>query len=228
MSNQGQIELSILCVTKAESCILPLLHRLESSAIDLSAEFVLVADGEQAHYDLTHGGFGGLDKGSNIPIVYSKGYIESILDEAISYCNGQYILRIDDDESISPSMFNWLLNGYYVLHDHWKFARAHLWQDEQHYITSLPLWQDHQTRLSIKSKSGSRYGIHAGSPYGGGTLAPAPIYHHKFLVKSREERQAIVDRYESLQSGAGSNFIVFSLPETLGDLDIKLIDDMVI
>lgn len=222
-------DLSILCITRAEECVLPLLYKLRVDTLDLgrSAEFVLIADGEQAHYTLSHNDFDSLSKGSNIPIVRSQGYIESVLDEALDFTSGKYILRMDDDESISPSMFKWLASGQYTQHDHWKFSRVHLYGDESHYITNPPLYPDHQTRLSIRSKSGGRHTVHCGSPYGGGELAPVPIYHHKFLVKSMETRQEIVDRYERLQAGAGVNFISFSLPEQCdNDWQVGLVKDL--
>lgn len=211
-------DLSILCVTRAEECVLPLLHKLRVDTLDLSAEFVLIADGEEAHYTLSHNGFDRLSKGSNIPIVHSKGYIESVLDEAIEFTRGNYILRIDDDESLSTPLLKWLASGQYRTHDNWTFPRANLWGDEEHYIANPPLWPDYQTRLSIRSKSGGRLAIHAPSPYGAGEIASCPILHHKFLVRTFDDRKRILDQYESMQEGAGSGFIPFSLPETMDRL----------
>jgi hypothetical protein len=216
------MNLSILCVTKGEECVLPLLHKLEMDALCLSAEFVLVADGEEAHRDLSHGGFDRLGKGSNIPIVHSKGYIESVLDEAIEHTNGKYILRIDDDESISAPMLDWLAGRKYESFDNWTFPRAHLWGDEKSYIVNSPLWPDYQTRLSARDKSGNRLAIHAPSPYGIGEIAPCPILHHKFLVRDYEDRKRILDGYESKQEGAGSgDFLPFSFPAVLSNLEFE-------
>lgn len=219
------LNLSILCVTKAEDCVLDLLHKLEMDALYLSAEFVLVADGEEAHRKLTHSGFDRLAKGSNIPIVHSKGYIESVLDEAVEYTTRDYILRIDDDESTSPPMLEWLLSGVWASHDNWTFPRAHLWGDDGHYISNSPLWPDYQTRLSVKAKSGGRLAIHAPSPYGAGEIAPVPILHHKFLVRSYQDRVRILDGYEHMQEGAGKGFISFSLPESVGVVETKSLSE---
>jgi glycosyltransferase involved in cell wall biosynthesis len=191
-------------------------------ALCLSAEFVLVADGEEAHRNLSHGGFDRLGKGTNIPLVHSQGYIESVLDEAIEHTSGKYILRIDDDESISNPMFRWVVDREYESADNWTFPRAHLWGDEANYIVNSPLWPDSQTRLSIRAKAGGRLAIHAPSPHGAGEIAPCPILHHKFLVRDYEDRKRILDGYESKQRGAGSgDFLPFSFPTVLPDLKFE-------
>lgn len=200
-------DLSILCVTRAEEEIIHLLDDLSYKAETLNAEFVIVVDSTSDRWvniDCN------VDKFATIK---SQGYIESILDEAITYTTGKYILRIDDDESIPDQLLNWLLSKEYLLSDNWKFARCHLYPNIDHYITNPPLYPDHQTRLSIREKSGNRPHIHAGSPFGGGQLCPYPILHHKFIVKSIESRQNIINRYNTVQSGMGTSFAHFSTPE---------------
>lgn len=202
--------LSILCVTKAEPAVLPFLNRLAEDCHNLGAEWVLVADGSQAFKTLSgekvfgHGGI--------LARVQSSGFIESVLDDALSQTSGDYILRIDDDEAISHLMFKWLLNSEYADAPHWKFPRAHMWHDGT-FLSNLPLWPDHQTRLSVRAMSSGRGLIHCGSPFGGGELAPVYLEHHKFLAKPLPDRQAIVRRYDSIQQGAGQNFAAFSVPE---------------
>ena len=39
------------------------------------------------------------------------------------------------------------------------------------------------------------------------------LLHHKFRVKSIEERRAIVERYDNIAAGAGTAFKAFSVPE---------------
>jgi hypothetical protein len=75
------------------------------------------------------------------------------------------------------------------------------------------LWPDAQTRLSIRAKAGGRDVIHSGSPHGGGEMAPVLIEHHVFLVRSREEREAKVARYDAIAQGAGTSFLPFIVPE---------------
>lgn len=213
--------LSILCVTRCEIEVIDILFKLRKTASDLGAEFVLVVDGDYLESDFISGTLDIKVSG----VVRSQGYIESVLDEAVSYTSGDYILRIDDDESIPLNLFGWLAAQQYQSFDNWKFSRAHLWPDHNHYITSSPLWPDHQTRLSIKPKSGNRPIIHSGSPYGGGELSPYPILHHKFLVKSLPQRRSIVERYNLIQPKAGDNFLAFSCPEDYysinGGMDIS-------
>lgn len=203
--------LSILCVTNlAAHAQVPLIC-MSTLADHLGAEFVVGVDG---------GGEIPLDKGwfdSRVDL-QSNGCIESVLDQAIAACSGEYVLRLDDDERVSEAMFTWLSEGRYHDADHWAFPRMHLWPDEEHYITSEPLWPDLQTRLSVKAKAGGRTAVHQGSPYGTGRVADVAIEHHKFLVRDLAEREALVEHYERLQPGAGSDhFARFSVPERYSD-----------
>lgn len=144
------------------------------------------------------------------------GVIEHVLDDAIATCPNGYILRVDDDERISLEMLGWLATGAYREQEHWAFPRMNLWPDADHFITSHSLWPDYQTRLSVKAKSGGRTGVHDGSPFGTGELAPCAIEHHKFLVRSEAERREILARYEAL--GADRGHAQFSVPEDLGEV----------
>jgi hypothetical protein len=200
--------LSILTVTQAQPFAIPFLKTMHEMAQSLRADFCLIADGTEAQAALECEG---------IPVravVRSAGYIESVLDEAVMYALGEYVLRLDDDERCSWPMFSWLQQACYVTSDHWKFPRAHLWGDDQTYIHHLQLWPDHQTRLSTKVKSGGRRTVHAGSPWGGGTVAPVVLEHHKFLVKTPEERRAIAAGYDRVAVGFGTGgMLAFNLPE---------------
>lgn len=228
-------DLSILCITKAEPCVGFLLLDLCSAAKHLDAELVIVADGQQA-FEAFEALLEERPENRNVRLFRTKteGYIESVLDSCINLTAGRYIFRIDDDESLPLALIAWLKLGKYKESDHWKFNRAHLIASPEieripasfdglkvqaegdspvHVITSPPLWPDHQTRLSTREKSFGRTHIHCGSPHGGGDLAPYPILHHKFVIKSREEREAILKRYDEIQPGAGAGFWQFSVPE---------------
>lgn len=214
-------DLSILCVTRAEPCVLPLLRQLAGDSRSIGAEFTLVADGREAETRLYRYQSRTKFYPDRIFETETKGYIESVLDACINLTTGRYVFRIDDDESIPPPLVEWLRAGAYKESDHWKFNRAHLIREvdtetgieEITVLTTPPLWPDHQTRFSTRDKSFGRTHIHCGSPHGGGDLCPYPIIHHKFVIKSREEREEIVKRYESVQPGAGSGFRHFSVPE---------------
>lgn len=220
-------DLSLLCVTKVETYpILDLISELVVTGQSLGAEVVLVADG-QPSYEHLNGYFTQLAD-FRIHRLHSDGYIESVLDRAVDLTSRPYVFRIDDDESLSDGLVAWLIAGAYRSAPHWKFPRAHLWRDKQHYITNPPLWPDEQTRLSTRELSYGRSSIHCGSPFGGGELCPHPLLHHKFLVKSREEREAIVKRYDAVSPGMGTSFALFSVPELLetdtNTIDIREVD----
>lgn len=216
-------DLSILCVTKAEPCVLPLLEQLSAVSSRVRAEFILVADGQDAYATIVDElQIEGLSCMSRVFRTETKGYIESVLDGCINLTTGRWIFRVDDDESIPEPLADWLKSGEYKKADHWKFNRAHLINGPKgpvdfHFdvITSPPLWPDHQTRLSTREKSFGRTHIHCGSPHGGGELAPFPILHHKFVIKSRQEREEILKRYDEIQPGAGGGFWQFSVPERM-------------
>jgi hypothetical protein len=208
-------KLSILCVTKAEHHAPSFLSALEILVGELHAQLIVAADGVRAEEWLVH-----IWGKSIVKRVDSGGYIESVLDQALDFCEGEQVLRLDDDERCSPAMIRWLQHGSYENANHWKFPRIHLWGDTHHALVTRELWPDHQTRLSSKRFASGRSDIHSGSPHGGGLEAPCAIEHHKFLVRSLEERRAIVERYDRIQPGAGSCFRAFNCPEDVYAPDI--------
>jgi hypothetical protein len=204
--------LSILCITQAEAYADRFIEEMIQLAEELPrCEFILLADRVPAGSWLE-----GLPV-TPVPVA-SRGYLESVLNLGVAACSGDYVLRLDDDEMCSMAMRKWLIRGAYVSADHWKFPRLHLWKDEGHCLRTPQLWPDHQTRLSAKVKAGGRPGIHDGSPHGGGEDAGVVIEHHKFLVKSYEDRRAIALRYESIHRGTGlDGMTAFNLPEDVYD-----------
>lgn len=209
--------LSILCVTKAEPFARPFLASMSALAATSDAEFVVLADGPTAVETLAEAPFP-----ATIVPCQSDGFIESVLDLGVHACNGEYVLRLDDDEFPTPEMIRWLQDERFCESTHWKFARLHLWNDIFHFVNDGQLWPDHQTRLSLKCKAGGRAkAIHSGSPYGFGDLAPAAIEHHKFLVKTLEERRAIPWHTDSMRA--------FSCPEDVHEVvPFALIEEAVV
>lgn len=200
--------LSLMTVTRAEPYALPFLRALTSLARDLGAQFIIGCDNNAKGVLREDDGIGGLA----IPVT-SNGCIESVHDDVLSYCDAKYVLRLDDDERVSHAMCMWLANKEFTAAPHWKFPRANLWGAPNRYIVNPPLWPDHQTRLSVYHMAGGRNTIHCGSPYGGGQEAPVVLEHHKFLVKTADERRAIAARYDAISPGAGSCMLAFSVPE---------------
>ncbi|RPI95498.1 MAG: hypothetical protein EHM40_02790 [Chloroflexi bacterium] len=186
------MKLSILCVTKNEPRAKPFLADMCLVAEALGAEFVKVVDGTDVH---------------------SGGYLESVLDEAVAMCHGDYVLRLDDDEMIGEDFVDWLSRGEFDS-GIYTFPRWNLWGDEKHYIVNDMLYPDLQTRLTAKELAGGRQTIHSGSPFGIGMVMSFPILHYKYLVKSYAERKAIAQIYERIVPGAGFGFYkIYSLPE---------------
>lgn len=210
------MSLSILCVTRLEPHAALFLSAMGTVASRVGAEFVLAVDGEAPER-----GFPDADR---VGYVHSKGYLESVLEDALTLCRGDWVLRLDDDERCSPMLANWLSTRQYVAHDHWKFPRAHFWPDECSVMMTPHLWPDHQTRLSVRGKAGGRTTVHAGSPFGGGEEAPVYLEHHKFLARSHAERLVIAMRYDRQIPGAGTGGMrPFSLPEDVYD-KVKVVE----
>src|SRR5262245_28616358 len=154
--------LSILTVPRAEPAVRAILDELAEISAKIGARFVLVADGDEAA------------RRSHIETaatVYSRGFIESVLDQALTYIRSGYVLRLDDDELPSAGMIRWLEDGEFRRAEHWSFPRVHLFRDRRHALLTHHLYPDHQTRLSIKAKAGGRTMIHCGSPFGYGEIA---------------------------------------------------------
>jgi len=195
--------LTILCISRFDQHAEPFIRYQQQLATELDARFVLGADGPAPDWVTA----------DTIVHFQSKGYVESVLDQAVDACPEGHILRLDDDETVSTEMREWLCAGEWRASDHWAFPRMNLWPDASSFIASPPLWPDLQTRLSVKAKSGSRPTVHQGSPFGTGTIAPVTLIHHKFLVRGREERERLVEEYEQVQDGAGTGWLPFSVPE---------------
>lgn len=212
------MSLSVLCVTTADPPVLDLLRRMRDLARTLEAEFVLVADGPTAAETLR-------DQVAPPTLeVTSEGYLESVYEQAVAACRGDYIFRLDDDEAASPELVKWLAIGAYQAAPQWRFERRHFWGREGQYITNYQLSPNFQTRVSHRDVAGGRTTIHAASPWGNGHPGFGAIWHYKFLLRSREERAAQAAHYEAISPGAASGkFTAFTLPEVLDPIETALV-----
>ncbi len=202
--------LSVLCVTRGDKRALPFLKRMEELSIRCGAELLVAVD-RQDNIQAVQSTLRALS--TRIVFAHSRGYVESALDLAVVECTGDYILRLDDDESVSIGLADWLIHHEYESREHWCFPRAWLWPDAYHFLTARPHWPDFQTRLSVARMAGGRCRPHEGSPYGSGEACLAgAIEHHKLLLWSAEERIAQVEEYERLQPGCRPGIINFYLP----------------
>ena len=219
------MNLSILCVTNnAYTGTGRFIHAMRELADSLQSEFVLGLDREQAQraewrtladkaIDLT------ADK-----------LQEDVLDEAVTACGCDWVLRLDDDETASPALKKWLVRGAFLSGRSalYAFPRVYLWPDAQNIIVNDGMYPDLQTRLGTKKYMLGVNHVHAGNPNGTGVVVPYAIEHHKLLVRSREEREEIAARYESLRPGAGSlpQYARYNVPEKFyARLDTKEYSD---
>jgi hypothetical protein len=188
------MKLSIVCVSDVSAMTRGFLLEFQDLARTLGAEFVMGAHGGRAIRFAD-------DNGIKFVVVDGK-YFEELIDPVISVCTGDYVLRLDDDERISSGMLAWLKTDEWHRRDSWFFSRAHLWPDAQHCLAKQPYFPDFQARLSVARQARRPVKIHAAHAYPA-YRAPAEAYleHHVFLIRTREERQAITAKYETIRTG---------------------------
>ena len=207
------MSLSLLMVSKGEPHAWPFVMKLHQAAGRIpNCEVVICADGPDAYQALRNHSF------AVHPLPTTRGFVEDILDTAVSLCRGDYVLRVDDDETLSPALVEWLAAETYYESEVLRFPRVHFWGDDRTVLMTKALYPDWQIRLTTFTMAGGREKRpHSTSPFGIGKPAPVVLEHHKFLVKTRAEREAVADRYEAARPGLGKGpiFQVFSLPEVV-------------
>ncbi len=201
-------ELSIVCITNGESHVMPFLLKMRHAADEIGAELVIGADGEEAMrlaQNVTN----------RIVTVKSKGYIESILNRVMAAAEGVWILRIDDDEEISPALLSWLKKKSYRSSPLWRIPTMALWENSDQFVVTKPLWPDVHLRLTTwQYRLGWDPKPHAPAPHHTDDIAPGAFLHYKYLLHDYDERKKVADHYESISSGAGHGIHkVFTLPE---------------
>jgi hypothetical protein len=203
------MSLSVLCITNGEPHAGVFVWRMYELAERLGIELILGLDREaaQAAKYPCH-------QSINLQAVNLQ---EDVMDQAVEFCTTDYILRLDDDEVVSPALERWIASGQYAhIGDRiYAFPRVYMWPDDQHILTNDGIYPDLQTRLGKKACMFGVTSVHAGNPNGTGLVIPYAIEHHKLLVKTWEQRQKIAERYESLRPGAGTapEYARYNLPE---------------
>lgn len=216
------MSLSLLMVSKGEPHAWPFIVKLQQAALRIPhCEVVVCADGPEAVRALGNHSFAVYE------LPQSRGFIEDRLDLAVNFCTRRNVLRVDDDETLSPALVDWLASDAYQASDVWRFPRVHFWGDDQSVLITDALYPDWQIRLSTREKAKGRPAVpHSMPPSGIGMPAPVVLEHHKFLVKTRSEREAVAARYDAVADGLGTGrtFKVFSLPEAVYEgLDVRLV-----
>jgi hypothetical protein len=155
----------------------------------LKAEYVVAAD--RAPQVDAHGGKVVAVDASSCPV------IETVLEEAVAACSGDWILRLDDDETVSLAMLHCLLRFDFSDFEAVAFPRAHLWGSEQQALTNADYWPDVQMRLSRRHLAVRRV-VHEAPPKID-CFVPACILHHVYLVRDRDARKECAERYCRIQ-----------------------------
>jgi hypothetical protein len=204
------MSLSILCVTNNEPAFAyPFIMAFRKLADRLGAELVLDLNRDKAD---TSPFRGIADK----EIETKPDTLQDlVLDMAIGECSGDYVLRMDNDESVSPALADWLATSDYQNAELFTFPRVYFWGDTSHYLNNPGMFPDLQTRLGRKELMTGCTSIHAGNPNGPGMVIPLALEHHNLLVKDLAKRREIAALYESISPGAGSKpeYARYNLPE---------------
>jgi hypothetical protein len=206
------MSLSILCVTNNEhEHVQDFILRMREDADELGAELVLGLDRERAQQAT----FRALANKA-LDLTADK-LQEDVLDQAVNACTGEWVLRLDDDEAISPALCEWLKSKAYerVGSKTYTFPRIYMYPDKQHYLVNKGIYPDLQTRLGLRTHMTGYNTVHSGNPNGPGKIVPYALEHHKLLVRDFDSRMEIAKRYESLRKGAGSarELACYNLPE---------------
>ncbi len=184
--------LSIVTVTTAQPRTEAFLSHMRDLSDDLGAELVI-------GYDTLYG-LSGMELAQKYAdmmcVVKSKGYLESVLQDVIDSAGGIWILRLDDDEMVTPAMWKWLKDKEYESGKSqiWSFPEATLFPSTMSFISDFPFWPDVHPRLQTWRYAQWARTPHGGAKHGPGVIAPVAIAHHKLLVKTIEERRAIWER----------------------------------
>jgi hypothetical protein len=204
------MSLSILCVTNNQRPnVEDYVAHMRRLAHSLQAEFVLGLDRDDKHKPFIR------CYGMKVIDLTANTLQEDVLDQAISACAGDWVLRLDDDEMVSMALEAWLLTGTYQTGNLYAFPRVYLYPDKDHFIANPGIWPDLQTRLGRKELMLGCNTVHAGNPNGTGRIVPYALEHHNLLVKSLDDRRKIAARYEAIRPGAGSlpEYAQYNLPE---------------
>lgn len=141
---------------------------------------------------------------------------EGVFNECVRLLNTDWILHLDQDELLGP----WLIERIPRMvktEAAWRFPRYAVYPTEGQYITSDPYYPDYQTRL-IPRKIWDEQGgwparIHA-SPSWPFHHATAGLFHYKFLIYSRAEREARLAQWgASWPEALNAHYSAFSIYE---------------
>jgi hypothetical protein len=132
---------------------------------------------------------------ADVAVCWPVGYgvPEAVRNEAAALCRGDWLLMVDDDELFPPAWSARLPELLAWGPQEFGFPRRHVIGDGSRWITSAPWWPDWQIRLRSRAAwehvPWPRH-LHAVPPDYCRQMVMAPFWHLKFMVKSRERREA--------------------------------------
>ncbi len=209
------MSLSVLCQTYGANYAGPFLAKFRRLADALDADFVIVGDGYAG--ELLAKDYA--DKVVRIDMQHTP---EEGIYPGCKACKGDWVLRFDDDETLSTAMRQWLVQRRWeqATESVFSFPYCWLWGDAQHFITSPPFYPDPHARLMPKRMMEQWLVTpHAGNLFGLGLVVPVAHLHHKFLVQSREHRERHAAKLDAVQQGygLGAHYGKFMFPERFCD-----------
>jgi hypothetical protein len=155
----------------------------------------------------------GVEVISEIP---EGGMPEGAFADCVARLNTDWLLHLDDDELLGPDFVARLPR---LLHNNigWRFPRYHVYPDEGQYITSQPYYPDFQMRLIPRKLWNDNFGwpvrAHV-SPAWPCSFATCGLFHYKFLLHSREDREARMAQWIANWPGAANeHYRAFSIVE---------------
>lgn len=156
-------------------------------------------------------------------------YFEQGWHNIIELASHDWILQLDDDEELSPALEDWLVRGDWQQqpYDGFVFPTAWLFGDEQHYLTNYPVGGDSHTRLLKKEYSAREAVPHSVPQAYRRAIVPYLLYHHKFLVRTIEQRVATARKYELLMENGGfGKRMAYNVPEVVfKNYDLREVGD---
>lgn len=145
-----------------------------------------------------------------------QGIAEPGFNECVARLDTDWVFHLDDDELMGDA-FIALLPKLLQEQKAWRFPRYHVYPHDGRYLSSNPYYPDWQTRLVPRQMWTERGGwperIH-GSPAWPFAYATAGIFHYKFLLYTREEREARLAQWAAAWPGAAAeHYRAFSIIE---------------
>lgn len=138
-------------------------------------------------------------------------YIEAIIPEVLSYCQGEWIFRVDDDEAFSSDLANWLLSAIPACTKRIIAAprrAVRFVNGSLVYAQTIPgiLEHDYQYRGFLRKGIEFDPRVHTpGILFHSSEVLYAPqnccLYHFDWIIRTRAERLTKLSGYKKMNSG---------------------------